>query len=265
MSHAAKTVLVDVEGGVARVRLHRPLKRNAFDEHLSRALAEAFQGLSPRDDVRVVVLSGDGEAFCAGGDLEWMRRAAGYTREQNLADAAAFQQAFEAIDRCAKPVVARVHGAALGGGAGLVAAADIAIAAAGTVLGFPEVRLGLVPGVIAPYVLRTIGPSQARRLFLTGERFDATVAERIGLVHAVVPLEQLDAEVQSIVVHLLAGAPGGHAAAKALLRALAAQGDPGSDEGLRLAREAIASARASPDGREGTTAFLEKRKPRWAP
>lgn len=265
MSHAARPVLLDVEGGVARVRLNRPAKRNAFDEHVSAALGEAFQTLAGREDVRVVVLSGEGESFCAGGDLGWMRRAAGWSHAENLADAAAFQRAFEAIDRCERPVLARVHGAALGGGAGLVAAADIALAAAGTVLGFPEVRLGLVPGVIAPYVLRKIGPSQARRLFLTGERFDATVAERIGLVHGVVPLEQLDAEVAGVVAHLLAGAPGGHAGAKALLRQLVALGDPGSDEGLRLAREAIAAARASLDGREGTTAFLEKRRPRWAP
>jgi methylglutaconyl-CoA hydratase len=254
-----------IEGGVARVRLNRPAKRNAFDEVLSAALRETFHGLTNRADVRVVVLSGNGETFCAGGDLEWMRRAAGWTREENLADAAAFQGAFEAIDRCAKPVVARVHGAALGGGAGLVAVCDVAVAATGTLLGFPEVRLGLVPGVISPYVVRKIGVGHARRLFLTGERFDATVAERLGLVHAVAPVDQLDAEVDGIVAHLMAGAPGGQSGAKDLVRALAALGDPCAPEGLRLAREAIANARASPDGREGTGAFLEKRKPSWAP
>ena len=254
-----------IEGDVARVRLDRPEKRNAFDEALNSALAATFRDLAKRDDVRVVVLSGKGDTFSAGGDLEWMRRAAGWSREENLADASAFQHAFEAIDRCPKPVVARVHGAALGGGAGLVAVCDIALAAAGTVLGFPEVRLGLVPGVISPYVVRKIGVGQARRLFLTGERFDASVAERIGLVHGVVPLEQLDAEVDAVVGHLLAGAPGGQGGAKALLRALAALGDPCAPEGLRVAREAIAQARASSDGREGIAAFLEKRKPRWAP
>jgi methylglutaconyl-CoA hydratase len=254
-----------IAGAVAHVRLNRPSKRNAFDEVLSAALAETFRDLGRRPAVRVVVLSGNGETFCAGGDLEWMQRAAAYSREQNLADAAAFQGAFEAIDRCKKPVVARVHGAALGGGAGLVAVCDVAVAATGTLLGFPEVRLGLVPGVIAPYVARKIGFGQARRLFLTGERFDASVAERLGLVHAVAPLDQLDAEVDGIVAHLLAGAPGGQAAAKALVRALAGVGDPCSPEGLRLAREAIALARASPDGREGMEAFLGKRKPTWAP
>ena len=250
---------------MAQVRLDRPEKRNAFDEGMYAALADTFRDLARRDEVRVVVLSGNGETFCAGGDLEWMKRAAAWSIEENLADAAAFQHAFEAIDRCPKPVVARVHGAALGGGAGIVAVCDIALAAVGTVLGFPEVRLGLVPGVISPYVVRKIGVSQARRLFLTGERFDASVAERIGLVHGVVPLEQLDAEVHTVVQHLLAGGPGGQGGAKLLVRALAALGDPVAPEGLRLAREAIAQARASTDGREGIASFLEKRKPRWAP
>lgn len=265
MTHAHPLVDLVVTGAVAQVRLNRPGKRNAFDEHLAEALRLAFEGLSVRDDVRVVVLSGVGEAFCAGGDLAWMKRAAGWTHAENLADATAFQAAFVAIDRCPKPVVARVHGAALGGGAGLVAVCDVAVAASGTVLGFPEVRLGLVPGVIAPYVVRKIGVGQARRLFLTGERFDAALAERLGLVHGVVPLEQLDAEVHGVVSHLLQGAPGGQAGAKALVRALAALGDPTAPDGLRLAREAIAEARASSDGREGAGAFLEKRKPRWAP
>lgn len=265
MAASAPLVTTTVEGPVARVRLERPEKRNAFDEHLAAALAAAFQALAGRDDVRVVVLSGAGEAFCAGGDLDWMRRASTWSEAENLADAARFQGAFEAIDRCPKPVVGRIHGAALGGGAGLVAVCDVALAAEGTVLGFPEVRLGLVPGVIAPYVVRKIGVGQARRLFLTGERFDAAFAERLGLVHASVPAGRLDAEVAAVVGHLLAGAPGGQGGAKALVRALAALGDPVADEGLRLAREAIAGARASPDGREGLAAFLGKRKPRWAP
>ena len=254
-----------IADGAARVRLNRPAKRNAFDEVLTAALTETFRDLGRRPAVRVIVLSGNGEAFCAGGDLEWMRRAADWSREQNLADAAAFQGAFETIDHCPKPVVARVHGVALGGGAGLVAVCDVAVAATGTLLGFPEVRLGLVPGVISPYVIRKIGIGHARRLFLTGERFDASVAERLGLVHAVAPLEQLDAEIEKIVASLLAGAPGGQKGAKELVRSLAALGDPCSPAGLTLAREAIAFARASPDGREGTGAFLEKRKPSWAP
>lgn len=265
MTSSPGLVTVEVANHLARVRLDRPERRNAFDEHLAAALRTAFTELSGRADVRVVVLSGAGEAFCAGGDLAWMKRAAGYSRAENLADAAAFQQAFEAVDRCAKPVIARVHGAALGGGAGLVAVCDVALAATGTTLGFPEVRLGLVPGVISPYVVRRIGVSAARRLFLTGERFDAATAERLGLVDGVVPPEQLDAEVETLVAHLLAGAPGAQAGAKTLVRALAALGDPCSAEGLRLAREAIAEARASADGREGIGAFLEKRKPRWAP
>lgn len=265
MGTAPGLVDVRVERQVAHVRLDRSERRNAFDEHLAAALKTAFTEVASRADVRVVVLSGAGEAFCAGGDLQWMKRAAGWSRAENQADAAAFQQAFEAVDRCPKPVIVRVHGAALGGGAGLVAVCDVALAATGTTLGFPEVRIGLVPGVISPYVVRRIGVAAARRLFLTGERFDAEVALALGLVDGVAPPEQLDAEVETVVQHLLAGAPGAQGGAKSLVRALAALGDPCSAEGLRLAREAIAEARASEEGREGIGAFLEKRKPRWAP
>lgn len=255
---------VSVEGAVARVRLERPEKRNAFDERLAAALEQAFASLAARGDVRVAVLSGAGAAFCAGGDLEWMRRAAQRSREENLADAAAFQRAYEAIDTAPFAVVARVHGAALGGGAGMVAACDVALAAEGTSFGFTEVRLGLVPGVISPYVLRRIGPGPARRWFVTGERFDADEAQRMGLVHVVAPEAQLDVEVTRVVDALKACSPQAVAHAKAVLRAQAAAvGD--RDLQQRLAREAIADARASADGREGTTAFLEKRKPRWAP
>lgn len=257
-------VVVEVEGAVARVRLARPEKRNAFDEALAAALVTAFADLAARGGVRVAVLSGEGATFCAGGDLAWMRRAADRSRAENLADAAAFQQAFESIDTAPFAVLARVHGAALGGGAGLVAACDVALAADGTTFGFTEVRLGLVPGVISPYVLRRIGPGEARRWFVTGERFDATEALRLGLVHVVAPEAQLDVEVRRVVDAVLASSPAAVAHAKVVLRAqLAAGGDRAEQQ--RLAREAIADARASADGREGTGAFLERRKPRWAP
>ncbi|MDA1196107.1 MAG: enoyl-CoA hydratase-related protein [Planctomycetota bacterium] len=256
----AAAIRLEVHGTVARVTIDRPEVRNAFDDAAAAELARTFDALATRDDVRVVVLAGAGDVFCAGGDLNWMRRVAEYDRAANLADATAFQAAFEAVDRCPKPVVARVQGAALGGGAGLVACCDVAIAAEGTVFGFPEVRLGLVPGVISPYVLRTIGPSHTRRLFLTGERFDAAEALHIGLVHQVVPGASLDAGVESVVAELRKSAPQGMAGAKALVRALL---DADAAEAAALARDAITDARASSDGREGLTAFLEKRKPGW--
>jgi methylglutaconyl-CoA hydratase len=256
-------VAVTVEGAVAVVRLDRPERRNAFDDRVAASLAGAFARLGDDPAVRVVVLGGNGPVFCAGGDLEWMRRAAAYGAEENLADAEGFQAAFEAIDRCAKPVVGRVHGAAIGGGCGLVAVCDVAVAAAGTTFALPEVRLGLVPGVVAPYVLRRVGPGQARRLFLTGERFDAAEALRIGLVHRAVPEADLDAAVSAVVGDLLAGAPDGQRRAKELVRAVEHAASP--ETAAALASRAIAEARASDDGREGIGAFLEKRRPRWAP
>lgn len=260
MDRVAEAVRIECEGPVARVWLDRPLVRNAFDDRTAHTLAVAFGELSTREDLRVVVLGGTGKVFCAGGDLEWMRRVAEYARSENLRDAEAFQDAFEKIDRCPLPVVARVHGAALGGGAGLVAACDIAVAAEGTLFGFPEVRLGLVPGVISPYVLRKIGPSRTRHLFLTGERFDAAEALRIGLVHRVVSDGELDEAVDAVVQDLLKCAPEGIRGAKRLVHQLL-DADPGEE--ARIAREAIADARASDDGREGLEAFLERRKPRW--
>jgi methylglutaconyl-CoA hydratase len=191
-----------------------------------------------------------------------MRRAAAFTREENLADARALADLFQAVDGCPKPVVARVHGAALGGGAGLVAAADVAVAAAGTRFGFTEVRLGLVPSVIAPYVLRRIGESAARELFLTGERFDAGEARRIGLVQAVVPEGELDAAVEGRVRELLEAAPGAIAAAKQLIRDVAGRA---VDDVRELTVERIAERRASAEAREGLAAFLERRPASWKP
>jgi len=253
-------IRVEITGAVARVTIDRPEVRNAFDDAAAAELVVAFTDLGARDDVRVIVLGGAGKTFCAGGDLNWMRRVADYTREENLADATAFQAAFEAVDACPKPVVGRVQGAALGGGAGLVACCDIAVAAEGTSLGFPEVRLGLVPGVISPYVMRKLGASRTRHLFLTGERFDADEALRIGLVHRVVHLDGLDAAVDAVVSDLLACAPQGIAGAKRLVHDLL---DADVEAAALLARDAITDARGSDDGREGLTAFLEKRKPRW--
>ena len=260
MSDADCSLHVDIQGDVAHVRFNRPAVRNAFDDAVAAEIVEVFGALAARDDLRAVVLGGEGEIFCAGGDLNWMKRVAAYTRQENLEDAAAFQAAFEAVETCPLPVVARVQGAALGGGGGLVAVSDIAVAAEGTVFGFPEARLGLVPGVISPYVLRKLGMSRTRHLFLTGERFDAAEAHRIGLVHVVVPADELDDAVARVLKNLKACAPQAIAGGKVLLRKLQ---DADTDTAQALARDAITDARASEDGREGLSAFLEKRKPGW--
>jgi methylglutaconyl-CoA hydratase len=216
--------------------------------------------LAGADGVRVVVLGGRGKVFSAGADLEWMKAVAAFGPEENAREARAMGDVFFALDSLPKPVVARVHGAALGGGTGLVAASDMAVAAEGTRFGFTEVRLGLIPAVISPYVLRRIGESAARELFLTGERFDAIRAREIGLIRAVVAEDELDEAVERWVGELLQAGPRAQAEAKALIRAV-------SGQTLEAARpdtvERIAAVRASPEGQEGLKAFLEKRKPDW--
>jgi methylglutaconyl-CoA hydratase len=257
----APCVDVQVEADVARVWLARPEVRNAFDGTTVRELRAAVDALSAREDVRVVVLGGRGPVFSAGADLAWMRVVAGFAADENVADALELAGLFDALDRSPKAVVARVQGAALGGGAGLVAVADVAVAAAGTQFGFTEVRLGLVPAVISPWVVRKIGLSAARELFLTGERFSSERALAAGLVHQVVGESELDAAVEERVRQLLQSAPGAVAAAKSLLRQVAGR----SPEEVREASVAlIAERRASAEGQEGLQAFLEKRKPRWA-
>lgn len=252
---------VSVDGPVARVFLARPSVRNAFDGATVVALREAMAAASAREDVRVIVLGGHGPVFSAGADLEWMRTVAGFSGEQNLADARSLALLFETIDLSPKPVVARVQGAALGGGGGLVAVADVAVASAEAQFGFTEVRLGLVPAVISPFVLRKIGPSAARELFLTGERFGADKALAIGLVHRVVPASELDSAVGERVRELLQAAPGAVAAAKALVRDVAGRRP---QDVLDLTAGRIAERRASAEGQEGLRAFLEKRKPGWS-
>ena len=240
---------VERDGAVLRITLARPDRRNAFDAELIAELSQAFVDVGR---ARAVVLAGEGASFCAGADVEWMRASVGLSLEENVADANAMRQMFEAIDRCPAPVVARVQGHALGGGAGLVAAVDIAIAEPGTVFAFSEVKLGIIPAVISPFTLAKIGPGAARRYFLTGERFDAEAALRIGLVSEVA--DELDASVERVVAELLSAGP--HAArwAKRLVRER-----PGGPETARW----IAERRASEEGQEGLRAFLEKRSPRW--
>ncbi len=247
-------------GKVATVTLNRPEVRNAFNAGLIARLHEAFTALAADDGVRVVVLTGVGEVFSAGADIHWMQESVTFTREENMRDARALADMLAAIDRCPKPVVARVNGAAFGGGVGLVACADIAVAVEEARFAFSEVRLGIVPATIAPFVLRKIGPAHARALFLTGERFDAARARAIGLVHHVVPADELDAAVQRQVDVLLQGGPDALAAAKELVQELPGM-TPGEQRDYTAAM--IADRRTSPEGQEGLRAFLARRSPSW--
>jgi len=250
------------DGPVARVTLARPEVRNAFDEVLIQALTGAFLSFTDDPETRVVVLEGEGPTFCAGADVEWMRRAGGFSKLENEADAERMAGMLRAIDRCPRPVIAVIQGAAIGGGVGLAAAADIAVAAEDAVFSLAEVKLGILPSVISPYVLRAIGARQARRYFLTGERFGAAEARRIGLVHEVVPPAELASARDRIVAGLLTSAPEAVGVAKNLIAEVS--GKP-PDEALPVTVRTIAERRASAEAKEGLTAFLEKRQPSWAP
>lgn len=240
---------VERDGPVLRVTLARPERRNAFDAALIAELTEAFADVG---DARAVVLAGDGPAFCAGADVEWQRASIDLSYDENVADALRLYRMLEAIDACPPPVVARVQGYALGGGSGLVACADVVIAAPDAVFGFSEVRLGIAPAVISPFVLRRIEAGAARRYFLTGEPFRAETALRIGLVHELA--ENLDAVVEDVLADVLAGGPEAVRAAKRLVRER-----PEGEETARIAAE----RRTSAEGQEGLRAFLEKRSPAW--
>jgi methylglutaconyl-CoA hydratase len=253
-------VRISKDGPVATVTMARPEVHNAFNEHLISQLHDAFRSLATDDGVRVVVLAGEGKSFSAGADLDWMRRAASFSEEENVRDAAAAAALWRTVAECPKPVVARVHGNAFGGGAGLVAASDIGVAAESAMFGFTEVRLGLLPATVAPHVVEKIGPGRALPLFLMGERFDAQRALAIGLVHQVVPQEQLDVAVGAVVDQLLAAGPNALRICKELVRRVASADRSRIDE---YTAALIASARAADEGREGVAAFLEKRKPDW--
>lgn len=247
-------------GAVAVVRLNRPDVRNAFNAELIAALTAEFKALADEESVRAVVLSGEGKVFCGGADISWMRASLNLKYDQNVADAQAMSDMFRAIERCPKPVIGKVHGAALGGGAGLAAVCDIVIASADAVFGFTEVKLGIIPAVISPFVLAKIGVSNARALFLTGERFDAKRALHIGLVHEVVVADTLDVCIERITTEIASAGPNAVAAAKALIpRVTAATYDESRD----ITAEAIAQQRTSEEGQEGLRAFLERRKADW--
>ena len=248
--------------GVVWLTLDRPEIHNAFDDRLIAELSAELARLGKDDGVRVVVLTGAGRSFSAGADLNWMRRTATYGEAENLADARVLAKLMQTLNELAKPTVARVNGAALGGGTGLVACCDIVIASDRATFGTTEVRLGLIPAVIGPYVLAAVGARHARRLMLTGERISAAEAARLGLVHEVVAAEQLDSAVERIVADLLKGGPAALAAAKRLIGDLAGRPiDPGLIDDTA---QRIAVLRATPEAREGVGAFLEKRAPGWS-
>jgi methylglutaconyl-CoA hydratase len=247
--------------GVAWLTLNRPAVHNAFDDRQIAELSAALAALAEDDAVRVVVLAGAGKNFSAGADLNWMRRTGRYGEAENLRDAKALADLMHALYELPKPTVARVQGAALGGGTGLVACCDIVVAGEGASFGTTEVRLGIIPAVIGPYVIAAVGPRHARRLMLTGERISATAAARIGLVHEVVADDQLDAAVEGVAGDLLKGGPAAITAAKRLVHDLSGRAI-GTDMIDETARR-IAALRATPEAREGLSAFLEKRKPGW--
>lgn len=248
------------EGAVEYLTLHRPAVRNAFNETVIAELTAWARALSSDPSVRAGVLAGEGPVFSAGADAAWMAKMAGYSREENARDAAAMAEMFLTLDTLPCVLIGRIHGAALGGGAGLAAVCDVVVAEAQTVFGFTEVKLGILPAVISPYVLAKIGRSAARELFLTGRRFDAEQARHIGLAHAVVLDEQLDEAVETYVSEVLSASPTGVAAAKRLIPQVWTRS---AADAASLTADAIAAQRVSPEGQEGLTAFLSRRTPAW--
>lgn len=250
-----------VEARRATLTLTRPELRNAFNDEVIAELTQAFTELGQREDVRVIVLAAEGPAFCAGADLNWMRRMADYDRAQNLADAARLAEMLRVIHHCPKPVIARVQGDVYAGGMGLVACCDIAISADSAHYCLSETRLGLLPATISPYVLRAMGPRAAQRYCLSAERFDATEALRIGFVHEVVTADRLDERVDAVAQALVNASPAAVRACKRLLQEVAQR----EIDAALIAQtvEAIADIRASTEGREGVQSFLQKRQPAW--
>jgi methylglutaconyl-CoA hydratase len=258
-----ETLAVDVRESVALVVLSRPEVHNAFNATLIAELTRALRALERDTTVRAVVLLGDGKSFCAGADLNWMREMAGYGDAENLADANALAAMLKTLHRLSKPTIARVHGSAYGGGVGLVACCDIAFAAHDATFSFSEAKLGLIPATIAPYVVEAIGARHARRYFLSAERFTAAEAFRIGLVHDLYPLAELDARINELLGSLLVAGPRAQDESKALIRAVASR--PIDDAVIADTAARIARVRGSDEGKEGVTAFLDKRSPAWVP
>jgi methylglutaconyl-CoA hydratase len=258
---AFETILVDRAGLLTRISLNRPRVHNAFNAVMIRELQTAFADAGKDPATRLVVLTGNGESFCAGADLNWMREIIRYSFEQNLEESLAIADLLQAIYTLPKPTIARVNGTAIGGGNGLFSACDIAVASERAVFGLSEVKIGLVPAAISPYVIRRIGESRAREFFLTGERFDARRALEVGLVNTVTPHDELEAKIGGLAKLLLGSGPEAIAKSKELIRKVPGMG---FDEARRYTAEVIARLRVSAEGQEGMAAFLEKRRPRWA-
>jgi methylglutaconyl-CoA hydratase len=255
------TLTIDTAGAIATVTLNRPEVRNAFNEQSIAELTAAFTALGTVDGVRAIVLAANGPAFCAGADLNWMKKMAHYSEDENRADAMQLANMLRTIYTCPKPVVAKVHGDCYAGGMGLVAACDIAVAAEDAHFCLSEVKLGLIPATISPYVVKAMGENAARRYFLTAERFNAREAHRIGFVHEVATVSSLDGQVDAMANALAANSPNAVREAKVLVREIAAQ--PVTDALVADTAHRIALIRASSEGREGVASFLEKRKPSW--
>lgn len=256
-----RSIIVSVNAGVATLTLSQPEIRNAFSDVVIAEITAAFAEVGQREDVRAVVLAAEGPAFCAGANLNWMRAMADYTREENLADAGKLAAMLQTIATCPHPTIARVQGDVYAGGMGLVAACDMAVAVDTAYFCLSEVKIGLIPATIAPYVLRAMGTRAGQRYFLTGERFDAAEALRIGFVHQAVAADDLDSAVDGLLKHLLSAGPAAVRACKRLVDDVA-----GRDINAELVTrtvESIADIRASAEGKEGVQAFLNKRKPNW--
>lgn len=256
-----ETLQVTIDGKLATVTLNRPDVRNAFNDQTISEITLAFDALAQEDDVRAIVLAANGPAFCAGGDLNWMKKMAGYTHAENNADAMLLAEMLRTIYQCPQPVVAKVHGDCYAGGMGLVAACDIVIAADVANFCLSEVKLGLIPATISPYVIKAMGEQASRRYFLTAERFGAAEAHRIGFVHELATPETIDAKTAELVKALLGNSPNAVREAKTLVRDVA--GRPVDDALLADTALRIANIRSSLQGREGVQSFLEKRKPNW--
>ena len=255
------TLTCERDGGTAVIHLNRPDVRNAFNETTIAELTAVFSALGAEPDLRAIVLAARGPAFCAGADLNWMKKMAGYTREENRADAAQLAEMLRTIYTCPKPVVAKIQGDCYAGAMGLVAVCDIAVAVEEANFCLSEVKLGLIPATISPYVIKAMGENAARRYFLTAERFTAQEALRIGFVHKVVKSAELDGAVADLIRHLTSASPNAVREAKKLVRDIA--GAPLNAELIADTAERIAAIRASDEGREGVRSFLEKRKPGW--
>lgn len=257
----SQALTIAVQDRIARITLSRPEVRNAFNDAVIQELKAAFEAVGARDDVRAVVLAAVGPAFCAGADLNWMRRMADYTRDENVADAGQLAAMLTAIYECPKPTIAAVQGDVFAGGMGLVAACDMAVSVDSATYCLSEVKLGLIPATISPYVIRAMGARASHRYFLTAERFSAQEAHRIGFVHELVGAEALDAKVNELAQALVSASPAAVRACKRLVQDVA---EREIDAGLIAATvQGIADIRASEQGREGVQSFLQKRKPAW--